>query len=169
MERDRVFREAGGYLARSPSPFRGLDSDRVFREEYPSQAPKEVGTGDPELLLRQLPRQPCQRRWHARRSDRLAGVTLGTLLGPPGDEVPRMDAAPGLLIPASSLLLALRPLARDLSIAKSWMRPEATPTNDAPPLPPLRRGHPPLFSDGATARVAGPLLASIPGSILASA
>jgi hypothetical protein len=146
-----------------------LDSDRVFREEYPPQASEEVGTGDPELLLRQLPRQPCQRRWYARRSDRLAGVTLGTLLGPPGDEVPRMGAAPGLLIPASSLLLALRLLARDLSIAKSWMRPEASTANDAPPLPPLRRGHLPLFSDETLARVAGPLLASTPWSILESA
>jgi hypothetical protein len=169
MARDRVFRDQGGYLARSPGSFRKLGPDRVFLQEHPTQASKEVGPGDPELLLRQVPGQPRQRRWYARGIDRLSGIALGPLVGAPGDEVPGMGAAPCLLIAAPAFPLALGPLTRDLSITKSWMRREATPTNDAPPLPPSRGGHPPLFSDRGAARGAGPLLASRPRSVLASA
>src|SRR5262245_25212857 len=128
--------------------------------------PKEIGAGDAEFLPREIPRQLGEwRREHQRRDAALGVVGLQPApLDAMRDEVVGITSTPRVLRPHATSDLTGRRRTRALPTANTAVRHKPATADAAGTL----REHPQMLASSVGTQ-GGPLLASDPGSILASA
>ena len=135
-------------------------------QQDPTEMAEEIGAGDAEFLLREIPRQLRERgREHQRRDAALSLVGFQpAALDAMRDEVIRITPTPRGLRPRAASDLTRRRRTRALATANAAVRHKPPTADGAGPL----REHPEMLGSSA-GNQCGPLLASNPGSILASA
>jgi len=128
--------------------------------------PEEIGAGDAEFLLREIPRQLREWRWEHQRRDATLGVVglQSAALDAMGDEVVGITPTPRGLRPRPASDLTGQRRTRTLATADAPVRHKPATADAAGTL----REHPQMLASSAGTQ-GGPLLASNPGSILASA
>jgi hypothetical protein len=163
-----VLRTSRGKSAAFSCRFNDLPGLLILRgpEQDSTEMTEKVGPHDAELVLRDIPRQLGEwRREPQRRDARLGpfGVQAAALQAV-RDEVIGITTTPRGLRPCAPSDLTGRCRTCALATADAAVRHKPSATDAAGPL----REHPQMLASTA-ARQVGPLLASNPGSILASA
>lgn len=128
--------------------------------------PQKIGAHDTEFVLREIPGEVGKRRrqdqWRDRRRRRVGEHT--PMLQAMGDEVVGITTTPGGLRLRAARDLTRRCRTGTLATANAVVRHKPSATDAAGPL----REHPRMLASTAENQ-SGPVLASNPGSILASA
>jgi hypothetical protein len=152
----------GGKCAGKPCAINRIRLALVFRgaEEECTQNPNEISALTSELVFREVPGKLVQRR---RGADRFGGLILVALGDSMGDRVAGVAGAPTGLRLLAAGSLAVRLTATALAVADSHVWPEPPPADPARSLPGI--GH----ARSSSPAPGGQLLASIGGSVLASA
>jgi hypothetical protein len=134
----------------------------VFRraQQKCAQNPNKISALASELVFREVPGKSVQRRW---RADRFGGLTLVALRDSMGGRVTGVAGAPTGLRLLAAGSLAVRFTASALAVADSHVWPEPPSADPARSLPGI--GH----ARSSSPPPDGQLLASIGGSVLASA
>lgn len=163
-----VLRGSRGKSARFPCPINDLPRLLVLRgdEQDSTEMAEEIGTRDAEFLLGEIPRQLRERGREYQRQDRgpgLVGFELAAL-DAMRDEVVGITPTPGRLRPCTPRDLTRRGRTDALATADAPVRHKPATADAAGTL----REHPQMLASSAGTQ-GGPLLASNPGSILASA
>jgi hypothetical protein len=135
-------------------------------EQDSTEMAEEIGAGDPEFLLGEIPRQLRERGREHQRQDGGLGLVGAQ---PPAldamrDEVVGITPTPGRLRPYAPRDLTRRGRTGALATADAPVRHKPATADAAGTL----REHPQMLASSAGTQ-GGPLLASNPGSILASA
>src|SRR3954469_6016110 len=152
----------GGKCAGKPRAINGIRPELVFRpaQEKCAQNPNKISALASELVFREVPGKSVQRRW---RADRVGGPILVAQRDSMGGRVAGVAGAPTGLRLLAAGFLAVRLTASALAVADSHLWPEPSPANPARSLPGI--GH----ARSSSPALRGQLLASVGGSILASA
>jgi hypothetical protein len=156
-----LFRLAGK-CSRKARGINGIRLELVFcrAQQECAQNPNKISALASELVFREVPGKSVQRRG---RADRFGGLILVALGDSMGGRVAGVAGAPtGLRLLAASSL-AVRFTASALAVADSHVWPEPPSADPARSLPDI--GH----ARSSSPRPGGQLLASIGGSVLASA
>jgi hypothetical protein len=134
----------------------------VFRraQQKCAKNPNKISALASELVFREVPGKSVQRRW---RADRFGGLTLVALRDSMGGRVTGVAGAPTGLRLLAAGSLAVRFTASALAVADSHVWPEPPSADPARSLPGI--GH----ARSSSPPPDGQLLASIGGSVLASA
>ena len=135
-------------------------------QEDSAEMARKIGPHDTEFVLREIPGEVRKRRrqnqWRDRRRRRVGEHT--PMLQAMGDEVVGITTTPGGLCLRAARDLTRRGRTGTLATANAVVRHKPSATDAAGPL----REHPRMLASTA-GNQSGPLLASNPGSILASA
>jgi hypothetical protein len=128
--------------------------------------PEEIGAGDAECLLGEIPGQPRQGGWKHQRRDAALGLVglQSAALNAMRDEVVGITPTPRGLRPRAASDLTGGRRTRTLPTADPAVRDKPPTAQAAGPL----REHPEMLASSAGTQ-GGPFLPSTPGSILASA
>ena len=135
-------------------------------EQDSTEMAEEIGAGDSEFLLGEIPRQLRERGREHQRQHRGLGLvgTQPPALDAMRDEVVGITPTPGRLRPYAPRSLTRRGRTGALATADAPVRHKPATADTARTL----REHPQMLASSAGTQ-SGPLLASNPGSILASA
>ena len=163
-----VLRGSRRKSARFPCRINDLPRLLVLRgpEQDSTEMAEEIGADDAEFLLGEIPRQ-LGKRWRKHQWQDRALSLVGSqsaALDAMRDEVVGITPTPGSLRPCAPRNLTRRGRTRALATADAPVRHKPATADAAGTL----REHPQMLAS-STGTQGGPLLASNPGSILASA
>ena len=163
-----VLRGSRGQSDRFPCGIKHLGRLLVLRspQQDSTEMPEEIGAGDTEFLLGEIPRQLREGWREHQRQDAALGLVSPQppALDAMGDEVVGITPTPRSLCPRTASDLTRRRRTRALATADAAVRHKPPTADAAGPL----REHPEMLGSSA-GNQRGPLVASITGSILASA